>query len=252
MKKQKYIMVTPYYKETEHQLRRCIDSIRQQTVPCDHFLVADGFPQDWIDRESVRHLRLDVSHGDYGNTPRGIGAVIASSESYEGIGFVDADNWLEPDHVEACVEAASRCAGGVAECDYVRAARLFRRPDETLMPLAEDASSVDTNCFFFFAGSFAFLHHWAITPKAMSGIGDRIFCLMLERQSLTFQRTSKPTVNYHNLWASTYIAVGETPPEGAKPGFRPVDLQTWAKGHTRRGLEIANRLIGFAFFKLAT
>src|SRR5262245_60634010 len=99
MTKQKYIMITPYYKEPEAQLRRCIDSVRQQTAACDHFLVADGFPQDWIDREQVRHLKLDASHGDYGNTPRAIGALLASSESYEGIGFVDADNWLEPDHV---------------------------------------------------------------------------------------------------------------------------------------------------------
>ena len=47
-------------------------SVRRQTVPTEHLLVADGHPQDWLESESVRHLRLDRSHGDFGNTPQEI------------------------------------------------------------------------------------------------------------------------------------------------------------------------------------
>jgi len=45
------IVITPYYKEDPALLRRCMDSVRAQTVPAEHFLVADGHPQDWIDSE---------------------------------------------------------------------------------------------------------------------------------------------------------------------------------------------------------
>ena len=74
------IVITPYYKEDPALLRRCMDSVRAQTVPTEHFLVADGYPQDWIDAEPVRHLKLDRSHRDYGNTPRGVAALLATSE----------------------------------------------------------------------------------------------------------------------------------------------------------------------------
>jgi len=66
-------VITPYYKEDRLVLERCLRSVRKQTVAVDHFLVSDGFPQDWLDHEEVRHFRLGKSHGDYGNTPRGIG-----------------------------------------------------------------------------------------------------------------------------------------------------------------------------------
>jgi hypothetical protein len=44
-----YAVITRYYKEERRVLERCIDSVRKQTFRTDHFLVADGFPQDWID-----------------------------------------------------------------------------------------------------------------------------------------------------------------------------------------------------------
>lgn len=76
----KYAIITPYYKEERRLLERCIASVRNQTIGTDHFLVADGFPQDWIDTTGVRHLKLDRSHGDGGNTPRGVGALLAVAE----------------------------------------------------------------------------------------------------------------------------------------------------------------------------
>src|ERR1700731_4980422 len=99
----RYAIITPYHEESRDQLERCIRSVSAQTVPTDHIIVADGRPQDWIDATGARHLRLDRAHGDYGNTPRGLGAMLAIAERYDGIGLLDADNWLEPEHVAACV-----------------------------------------------------------------------------------------------------------------------------------------------------
>ena len=48
----RYIIITPYAREDQALLERCIDSVRRQTVRTDHFLVADGYPQEWIGRMS--------------------------------------------------------------------------------------------------------------------------------------------------------------------------------------------------------
>jgi hypothetical protein len=69
--------------------------------------VSDGFPQDWLDSANVRHIRLGRPHNDAGNTPRGLGALLAVSEGYDGIGLLDADNWYDEDHIAADRIAAS-------------------------------------------------------------------------------------------------------------------------------------------------
>ena len=56
----RYCVVTPYFKEDRAMLQRCMDSVRRQTTKVDHMLVADGFPQDWISTEPVRHLILST------------------------------------------------------------------------------------------------------------------------------------------------------------------------------------------------
>lgn len=122
---------TPYYQEKHHYLERCIASVKRQTIPAGHIVVADGFPQDWIDQTSVRHLRLDRVHQDHGNTPRAIGGLIAIAEGYEGIGLLDADCWLEPDHLEHCLEQAKQV--GLERCGFVAAARTLRRLDKSIM-----------------------------------------------------------------------------------------------------------------------
>jgi len=42
-------VVTPYYKEPEAWLARCLTSVREQTYPVTHLVVADGHPQPWGD-----------------------------------------------------------------------------------------------------------------------------------------------------------------------------------------------------------
>ena len=79
-------------------------------MPSDHFLIADGAPQDWIDHEGVRHIRLDRTHGDFGNVARSIGALLAAGERYDAVAFLDADNRIDPDHVARCLAAAQAAA----------------------------------------------------------------------------------------------------------------------------------------------
>jgi hypothetical protein len=239
----RYAIITPYYKEERRLIERCMASVRSQSVRADHFLVADGYPQDWIDGTGVRHFKLDRSHGDFGNTPRGVGALIAIAEEYSGIGLLDADNWLEPNHVEACVTAAA-----MAEpCDYVMAQRMFRRPDESIMPLLIDPKKldVDTNCFFFLRGAFGVLPHWAMMPRQLSPFCDEFFFKMLRQRGLVAARAQVPTVNYLNMWSHLYEELGEAPPPGAKPPFDGAEVTAWIKSLSPRDNEIAGRLAGF-------
>jgi hypothetical protein len=237
------IVITPYYREDALLLRRCMLSVRAQTVPTAHFLVADGHPQDWIDCEPVRHLRLDRAHGDYGNTPRGIAAMLATSEEFEPIIMLDADNWLEPQHVEACLRAADTTPGP----DFVIARRHLRRPDGSVMPIPDEPPSVhvDTSCFAFFRGAYHMLPIWASMPKQMSSIGDRVFWAALRRRGLRGVVISDPvTVNYSCMWESFYRALGEAPPAGSKPNIDPTPVLAWWRALAEPEREIATRLAG--------
>jgi hypothetical protein len=67
-------VITPYYRESDAKVRRCMASVAAQTHPATHFMVADGFPKDFLSvAAGVRHVVLPQPHGDNGNTPRGCG-----------------------------------------------------------------------------------------------------------------------------------------------------------------------------------
>lgn len=158
-------VISPYYKEPEAWLARCIQSVRDQTVEATHFVVAGaGFPQDWVDEAGVRHIKLDRPHGDYGNTPRTIGAMLAVSEGFDAVAFLDGDNWYAPDHIESCVEMAAR-----GDVDYIYSKRQWARADGSVMNVHvqedEDGSHVDTNCHFLMRGAFHTIPRWGLMPK---------------------------------------------------------------------------------------
>ncbi len=250
----RFAIVTPYYREARSILERCVQSVRQQTLAADHLLVADGFPQAWLDTEPVRHVKLDRSHGNNGNTPRGIGALIAIAEGYQGIGFLDADNWFEPRHVELCVRAAAdaREKAGV-DVDYVIAQRYLRRLDETIIPIPDEppAEHVDTSCFFMLPGSFGVIPYFGTMPSQLSPICDRIFYGAIRAQGLKAALVPERTVNFQYLYQPTYRALGEVPPPGAKPrpdfGF----IRAWLDSLSPRELLIASRRSGVMLVQTA-
>ncbi len=239
----RYAIITPYYKEPCDVLERCIASVRDQTVATDHFLVADGFPQDWVDSAGVRHIRLDSAHADFGDTPRGIGAMTAVSEGYEAIGFLDADCWLEPDHTEHCLELVQQAHSGA--CDYVIALRHERRPDGTIMDIGQVSPDkhVDTNCFFFLKTAFHVLPVWKSIPREISIVGDRVFYNAVRANALQPVLATRKTVNYTCMWESIYRAMGETPPEGAKPNPDHHAVKRWIADLSASDRSMINRLI---------
>lgn len=235
-------VVTPYFQESRAWLERCLDSVRRQTAACDHIVVADGHPQDWLDGAGVRHLRLDRAHADYGNTPRSIGAQLAISEGYDAVAFLDADNWYESDHIALCLETAE--ASGA---DFVAAHRWWVREDGSHLPYRadEDRSGrhVDTSCFFLLFGAFHAVARWLLMPKPMAVVGDRAFLASLHADGLRGTMTPRPTVNYLCTWRNIYEEIGETPPATAKD-LVVTGLRQWADRLLPEDLLTVRRLAG--------
>ena len=241
----RYAFITPYYKEVRDCLERCLASVKQQTIRADHVLVSDGFPQDWLDQADVRHVRLDCTHGDYGNTPRGIGSLMAVAEGYDGIGLLDADCWLEPDHLEHCLAQAAQL--GSEECGFVVTSRTLRRLDQSVINIADEPLSVhvDTNCFFFLPPSFGVLPVWALMPREVSVICDRVFFRALLARGFASAATAKKTVNYTCTWAPIYRYLGEIPPEPIKENPDHAAIMAWIDAMPSGQLALTNQRLGF-------
>jgi glycosyltransferase involved in cell wall biosynthesis len=243
-------IVTPYFKEPDATLERCLASVRRQSQPATHILVADGQPRAFIDLAGVRHLRLDRAHGDAGNAARGLGALLAVAEEFDAIAFLDADNWLDESHVATCLEAAR----GAAELpDFVVARRRLMRPDGSVLceSVEEDerGQHIDTNCLFLLRPSFHTAARWATMPKALYEVGDRVFLKLLLAEQLRASRCAITTVNYSCTWRSPYLAANEEPPASAKPDPDPADFNRWWRSLDGRQKMIASRLVGFPLVK---
>src|SRR5262245_29299152 len=94
-------VVTPYYQEKLEVLRDCLASVAKQTFRCDHFVVADGHPQELV--TPAEHIILPRAHHDNGNTARAIGSLSAMNQDYDAVAYLDADNWYYPNHIESMV-----------------------------------------------------------------------------------------------------------------------------------------------------
>ena len=92
---------TPYHQESLEILKRCHRSVRAQTTEATHFLVADGNSRAVSSTNGMANIWCcRERHNNCGNTPRALGALMAASQGYEPIFFLDADNWFKPNHVK--------------------------------------------------------------------------------------------------------------------------------------------------------
>lgn len=245
-------VITPYYKEPRSLVERCLESVGSQTIRADHILVADGFPQAWLDEASVRHVQLDRAHGDYGNAARGAAALLAIAEQYDAIAFLDADNWYETGHLEACL-AASRAA---PQAPYVVASRDYVRPDGSIMPLpaTEDfphGDHVDTNCYLLLPPTYPLLHHWCATPREFAAVGDRLFRQVLKtRLGPPALVSGPPTIKYLCMFEGLYRAIGEAPPPNAKPAVDWRPAIEWLRRLSPAQRALVDQLSGLSLSQL--
>lgn len=211
----KVAVITPYFREPDAKLSRCMASVVAQTHPATHFMVADGFPQDSVATATgVRHVVLPQAHGDNGNTPRGIGALSALNAGFDAFAFLDADNWLAPDHVASLVEAVRKTGAAVAFSD-----RRIVLPDGTLVewPDAGDQQRkhVDTSSFFITADAAFLLPYWATMDQPTSPCCDRVMLGLVRGFNVLHVFTGKPTLFFESNYSYHYRLAGREPP--AKP-----------------------------------
>jgi glycosyltransferase involved in cell wall biosynthesis len=210
----KIAIITPYYKESAEQLKRCHDSVLAQTLPCRHVLVSDGYPNPVVDTFDAAHLKVP-NHGDYGDTPRLMGAAHAASAGYDAILLLDADNWFDPDHVEKLVTFQKTVDAPVITCGRT----LIHC--ETLEPFGDCPEStggdfVDTNCFMLMRPAFPYFAGWGFKPPSAGIIGDRIFWNTLKRAGLKTAHSPENGVNYVSTFAFHYLHNKMTPPQACK------------------------------------
>lgn len=241
-------VVIPYSSEPDAWIRRAVDSVLAQTAPATAFVVADGPARGWLDDCPVRHIALGRAHADYGNTPRGIGALLALREGFEAIAYLDADNLFLDGHLLALHEARARHGADVVTC-----ARFFLRPDGSRLapdPPDEDPRvHTDTNCYLLSGRALTLAALWMRMPAEVALIGDRVFRALLLAHGLRGAHVPQASVGYTTLWRAHYEAIGEAPPPGAKAlDISPV--RTWWRSRSAAQRRAFGEALGVPGFEL--
>jgi glycosyltransferase involved in cell wall biosynthesis len=236
-------VVTPYYKEPIGILRQCHESVLAQGVPCDHLLVADGHPRQEIDGWDARHVILPRSHGDNGNTPRGIGSFLAEAEGYTHLAYLDADNWYLPGHLGSLLDL-QQSTGVQVSCSF----RAFHDLAGQEMPGIEEQDEtghrhVDTSCLLLHRSAFDCFPIWTRMPRQLSPICDRIFYAGLRRRGFRFASSGRRTVAFRTQYRAHYVAAGLPVPPGAKPNLIAVSAYGWLG--SAEGRQATQRALGF-------
>jgi hypothetical protein len=210
----KIAVVTPYYQEADEVLLQCHRSVLAQTHPCTHILVADGYAKPIFEpSRHLLHVPLPQANADFGNMPRLIGGLLADSYGFDAVTYLDADNWLEPVHVERLAAAHERSKNPLVACK-----RTFRHLDGSVLPYTEPAedrfSHVDSNCWLVTRAAFALLPVWRV-PKRAASLADRIFFEKVRHERFAITETQHRTINYRTKYIAHYQGAGMAVPQGA-------------------------------------
>ena len=114
----KISVIVPVYK-VEPYLRKCLDSILEQSYKdLDIILVDDGSPDNCgaiCEEYAARDRRIRVIHQENGglSAARNTGLKVAAGEY---LGFVDSDDWIEPDMYERMLYGLLQAQADISVC----------------------------------------------------------------------------------------------------------------------------------------
>ena len=211
----KIAVITPYYREPLGLLTSCMNSVAKQTYKnVHHFMVADGYPNEHI-KSSSRLTHLEIPNcGDFGDTPRGVGAAVANALNYDAIAFLDADCWFEPNHLEIMAGVMNE-----ANVDLVTCPRNLYREDGRFLAVDQESDGYnfnDTNCYLFGKAAIHLARNWMFKSQADSAIGDRHMWANVKAHNVRIARSLKPTLNYITRVVQHYKDLGEMPPRDSQ------------------------------------
>jgi hypothetical protein len=208
-------VVTPYFKEDISILECCHRSVNAQTIPCSHVMVADGFPSAEVARWAVEHVVLPAPHDDKGSTPRVAGSFHAIGLGFDGIAFLDADNWYRPDHIASLLELHRRSGAS-----FLTSSRFLCRLDGSIMGrchMTDGVSFVDTSCMLLMRPAFRVISNWCLMPGYAQIISDRVFLFQARAARIEMAHSDEPTVYYRCGKPGIYQHFDEAPPAGVQP-----------------------------------
>jgi len=213
----KIAVVTPYHTEPQAWLDQCQGSVAAQTHPATHILVADGHPLPAFDADpAVRHVKLPQANADYGNTPRAIGSFLADSWGFDAVCFLDADNWLAPDHIETMLAEHRASKAPIVGCKrHLMDAE--GAPLNVFEKWEEQHRHVDTSCWLITRPAFSVFSAW-LMPKPLGAVGDRVFFQKTLQSGHPVWISARRTVHYRSVYKAHYLLAGRQVPEGAKDG----------------------------------
>ncbi|PUE24593.1 glycosyltransferase family A protein [Limnohabitans sp. Jir72] len=212
----KIAVITPYYKEPTDMLRQTHESVLcQQGAEIDHFMIADGYANLEVSKWKTKHIVLPQSHGDNGNTPRGIGSLLADVEGYDFIAYLDADNWFHANHLESLLELHNE-----TNADICTSFRTFHSLNGEQLNVYEENEDnllhVDTSCLLIHRKAFCLSTIWMQMPRQVSPICDRIFVSAIHFNKFTMKSTLKRTVAFRSQYEHHYTEEMHLMPTGLK------------------------------------
>jgi hypothetical protein len=220
-------VVTPYYKETDEILTQCHNSVVAQEASCDHFLIADGFPNPLVTGWRAEHIVMPRAHADNGNTPRVVGAISAFNLGYDAVAFLDADNWFQRDHVSRTV-ALNRLTGAAA----CTTNRTMHAPDGSYM-FDDDKNDgrvhVDTSCLFMTRAVMPVLARWAMMPRQLGPICDTVYWSTILQSGLSHAHDPEMTVAFRTTYEADFRRIGAPLPENVKTLHMSMEPIRWLK-----------------------
>lgn len=137
----KISVIVPVYK-VEPYLRKCLDSIVNQTYRnLEIILVDDGSPDNCgaiCDEYAARDGRIQVIHQANGGVSAARNSGLAEATG-DWVGWVDSDDWIEPDMYEYMLKNVLEQNADIAVCG-----RIEWYPDKNCFWVWEDTQVLDT------------------------------------------------------------------------------------------------------------
>ena len=233
-------VITAFRNEPENWLKRCLDSVTNQTWPCTHILVGDGVARLEQISSKVLQVILPNNVGDFGDTPRAVGAIYAIGMGFDAIMFLDADNWYHKTHVQRMIRKFHETNASIITCG-----REFRHFTDASF-LAECGISdgnmfSDTNCTMYTRSAFRLIPTMALMDRRFHVIGDRVLWYRIKKIGLPRAHSNVATVAYLGGHADLYRDLGLVAPLGTKTfsGIRRA-LDAW-RATGRPDLRIVGR-----------
>lgn len=204
----KIAVITPVYNESDEYLLDCYKSVTQQGLAhVTHFFIADGISVPLLETLPVRYIKLDTTHTDNGNTPRAIGSLLAVSENFDFITYLDADNYYLDNHLQLMLDLFPE-----DNYDVVSSFRVFLDLYGNTLSYNNSGENqgthVDTSCFMLGRKAFPLATLWAIMPKPLSPVCDRVFLQKLFFSGLRIGSTRQKTVAFRSQYKMHYEETG--------------------------------------------